>query len=286
MKRTLSLFLALLLLLVTVPPGTFTASALSFGQTGGCYWTISGHTLTITGAGAMAGYDPGDAPWYESRSSITAVNITDDVTEIGDAAFYGCSNVTSVSIGSSVAAIGSFAFSGCSGLTGVAIPTSVTSIGEEAFSGCSSLTAVAIPNNVTMIGRGAERLHPALRDRGRRQLQPVLRGGCRERRHRDLRHPRRDRLRLCALHRLSQAGEQRRLQGLHPLAGVAGDRLRERRLRRGGRRPRRGHPQLRDLRHRAVTPKEKIPPPIIGSEAGFFYRFLTSQTRWCSRCPA
>ena len=71
--------------------------------------------------------------------------ILDDVTSIGDYAFYGCSGLTSVTIPDSVTSIGSYAFYGCTGLTSVIIPDSVTSIGEDAFSGCSGLTSITIP---------------------------------------------------------------------------------------------------------------------------------------------
>ena len=78
--------------------------------------------------------------------------IPDDVTSIGDAAFYGCTGLTSVTIPNSVTSIGSYAFSGCSGLTSVNIPNSVTTIGSSAFNGCSGLTSVNIGNSVTSIG--------------------------------------------------------------------------------------------------------------------------------------
>ena len=87
-------------------------------------------------------------------SSLTSVAIPDRVTTIGNWAFDGCSSLTSVTIPDSVTTIGSSAFSGCSGLTGVTIPNSVTTIGSSAFSDCSSLTSITIPNSVTVIEWG------------------------------------------------------------------------------------------------------------------------------------
>ena len=81
--------------------------------------------------------------------------IPNDVTTIGESAFYRCSGLTSVTIPNSVTAIGGGAFSGCRGLTSVTIPNSVKSIGDYAFSGCNGLTSVTIPNSVTSIGEGA-----------------------------------------------------------------------------------------------------------------------------------
>lgn len=48
-----------------------------------------------------------------------------------------CSSLTSVNISSSVTEIGKYTFSGCRSLTSVNIPSSVTSIGERVFENCS-----------------------------------------------------------------------------------------------------------------------------------------------------
>ena len=90
-------------------------------------------------------------PWTEIKESITAVEIQDGVTSIGNVAFLNCTDLTSVTIPSSVKSIGNNAFSGCSKLTSVDVPNSVTSIGGGAFEGCSALTSVTIPGSVTSI---------------------------------------------------------------------------------------------------------------------------------------
>ena len=78
--------------------------------------------------------------------------IPEDVTKIGDYAFYYCTGLTSIIIPNGVTAIGSYAFSSCWGLTSIAIPSGATSIDNHAFSYCSSLTSIDIPNSVTSIG--------------------------------------------------------------------------------------------------------------------------------------
>ena len=79
---------------------------------------------------------------------LTAVQIGNLVTTIGNLAFYNCFQLVSVTFASisTLTSIGDNAFSDCSQLTSIAIPTSVTSIGTNAFSGCSSLTTVTIAN--------------------------------------------------------------------------------------------------------------------------------------------
>ena len=64
----------------------------------------------------------------------TSVIIPNNVTAIGNQAFYDCKHLISVTIPNSVTTIGSCAFSGCEKLSSVIIPNSVTTIEEWAFS--------------------------------------------------------------------------------------------------------------------------------------------------------
>ncbi len=86
---------------------------------------------------------------------LTSITIPNSVTSIGGGAFRYCSKLTSITIPNSVTSIGWAAFYGCYSLTSINIPNSVTIIGEEAFYGCSGLTSVTIPNSVTTIGKDA-----------------------------------------------------------------------------------------------------------------------------------
>ena len=81
--------------------------------------------------------------------------IADGITEIGNYAFYNCTNLTSITIPNSVTSIGSYAFQDCQDLTSITIGNGVTSIGTLAFAGCTSLTSITIPSSVTSIGNGA-----------------------------------------------------------------------------------------------------------------------------------
>lgn len=125
-------------------------------------WTLDDKgTLIISGSGEMDYYskcwsavrgDYIDSPWYDSRDSITKIQIEAGVTSIGNYAFSGCGALASVSLPDSITSIGYDAFSDCSGLTSVTIPDSVATIGNCAFEGCAGLTSVTISNRVTGIG--------------------------------------------------------------------------------------------------------------------------------------
>ncbi len=92
----------------------------------------------------------------EYNGSDTDVTIPSEidgksVTEIGVAAFWGCTSLKSVTIPHSVTCIGGLAFAGCTSLKSVTIPYGVTEIGDDAFDGCTSLESVTIPDSVTYI---------------------------------------------------------------------------------------------------------------------------------------
>ena len=96
----------------------------------------------------------GDWAFYRCRS-LTSITIPDSVTSIGDFAFEECISLTSVTIPDSVTLIGSYAFEECHSLISVTIGDSVTSIGKDAFFYCKSLTNITIPDSVTSIGEYA-----------------------------------------------------------------------------------------------------------------------------------
>ncbi len=95
------------------------------------------------------------------NSRVSAVLLPDTVTEIGDRAFYGCTNLSSLDLPEDLSVIGSAAF-GSSGLQRIRIPGSVRRIPRLAFSGCRKLMHVEIGEGVEFIDEYAFSGCPAL----------------------------------------------------------------------------------------------------------------------------
>ena len=81
---------------------------------------------------------------YLNGKEVKDLVIPDDVTKIGNFAFFRCSSLTSIEIPNSVTSIGEEAFYDCISLTSVSIGNSVTSIGEKAFYYCNSLKIITV----------------------------------------------------------------------------------------------------------------------------------------------
>ena len=86
----------------------------------------------VTKVGNMAFYN---------RTSLTRIVIPMSVTEIGNSAFYSCSSMTHISLPDGVTTIGYSAFVN-SGLEKFKFPSELTSIGNCSFFGCTNLKTV------------------------------------------------------------------------------------------------------------------------------------------------
>ena len=106
------------------------------GKENNVMWTLGkGGVLIISGEGSMADYSAGNgAPWRDKAEQITSVEIGENITRIGDYAFYGCGNISGqVVIPDNVVSIGKCAFSGCGKVTSLVIGEKVASISAAAF---------------------------------------------------------------------------------------------------------------------------------------------------------
>ena len=95
-------------------------------------------------------YDSNPSPVY-NNSDVKKIVIEDDVTSIGDAAFFHCRSLKSITIPDSVTSIGKDAFEACNSLSSITLSNNITSIGDAAFYDCSNLKSITIPDSVTSI---------------------------------------------------------------------------------------------------------------------------------------
>ncbi len=107
MKNRVLCALLALLLCALLP-----VSALADGSCGeNTAWTLSDvGVLTISGAGDMADFEPGDAPWYSRRGEVRRIIVEDGVTAVGSAVFSGCGLTEEISLPLSLRRIGDSAF--------------------------------------------------------------------------------------------------------------------------------------------------------------------------------
>ncbi len=80
------------------------------------------------------------------------IELPADLTEIGEKAFYYCSELKSLTLPTGLKSIGSKAFYGCIMLDSVSLPAGLERIDSEAFYACNSLTSVELPDGLSYLG--------------------------------------------------------------------------------------------------------------------------------------
>ena len=154
---------------------------------GKLHWNIDGAkklTVTVTNGTVteIPAFNSADqVPWGTSASIITAVELDNSITAIGDYAFCGFKKLTngaftatgSISevgahsfedcdaLGTSLInetglkKIGAYAFADCDGITTIDLSLSgTTDIGECAFGNCGGLTGISLPDTLQNVGTG------------------------------------------------------------------------------------------------------------------------------------
>ena len=148
MKKTMSLFLAVLLL---VPCGISLAESSPADGSRDDVFTSGDYSwiLEEDGSARIVSYN-GEEP------QITVPGELDGhpVSVISGGAFREL-YLWSVTIPEGVTAIESCAFSDCQSLQEIFLPDTLVMIGDEAFSCCTSLQEIILPDSVVSIGEGA-----------------------------------------------------------------------------------------------------------------------------------
>jgi len=100
--------------------------------------------------------------YSDENTEVKELVIPEEVTSIGNYAFYNCDGITSVTLPSSLTSIGSSAFYACDNITSVSLPATVTAIGQDALMGCDLLTTITaymlVPPTLTAQFANAEKI--------------------------------------------------------------------------------------------------------------------------------
>lgn len=86
------------------------------------------------------------------RTSLTSVNIPDNVETIEESAFSQVKKLQEVHLPDSLTSLGRYAFSSCSSLRTIKIPTKLKEIPWYTFDGCKSLQSVELHDSITGFG--------------------------------------------------------------------------------------------------------------------------------------
>lgn len=115
------------------------------------------YSLRFYGTGDMKDYSSNintSLPWYDYRPQITEAVIAGNVTNIGSRALHSASNLDKVSISNEVTYIGEYAFYNTN-ISSIVIPNSVTTIKDYAFYQNRNLSGITLGNSITSIGASA-----------------------------------------------------------------------------------------------------------------------------------
>ena len=97
-------------------------------------WTFDNTcVLKISGSGKMADYEENTVPWRKYANVISEIELSDEITHIGNNAFSFHDGLFDVELPSDLESIGSYAFMGSHNVRRYEVPKSVKHIGAYAF---------------------------------------------------------------------------------------------------------------------------------------------------------
>lgn len=163
MKKFLSLQMALLLLLgalFCVPASAASNSDGSFYyEKDGDYYSVTSVSSSLSGAITIPAEYKGlpvkkiGSYAFERNSAITEITLSDNITDIYEAAFQDCSSLKKVKGGKKLEYIDDGAFFGCKMLESIYISQTVNRIGSMAFRHCSKLKKISLNDGMKIHSR-------------------------------------------------------------------------------------------------------------------------------------
>ena len=86
--------------------------------------------------------------------TVGEARVPDGITEIGDWAFYGCSELTDIRFPDTLDRIGEGGLNACMACQRLSLPEGLTALGSLAMADCFLLETVELPGTLTQIGEG------------------------------------------------------------------------------------------------------------------------------------
>ena len=113
------------------------------------WWSLNGGSyVKETDITSPTGLDTVYAWQFWDFDQLVSVTITDEVTSIGEKAFFHCTGLTTLVIGDGVTTIGISAFQACPALTTVTIGAAVVDVANDVFLGDEAITTIFYHNNI------------------------------------------------------------------------------------------------------------------------------------------
>ncbi|MBR3835534.1 MAG: leucine-rich repeat protein [Clostridia bacterium] len=160
MKRFLSVFLCVCLVMTTLASGVVTVFAEGNKiESTEITWNFNAETgeLHFEGEGPIPDFnnysEAGAIPW--ANTAFTSIVFSEGITAIGNYAFYSCESLKEVVIPDTVTVLGNGIFNRCTALESVKLPSEVTAIGDNMFSLCLALKDVTFGAKIQSIGTKA-----------------------------------------------------------------------------------------------------------------------------------
>lgn len=126
-------------------------------------WSLETYgKLTLNGSGKMYDYNnyyTGNetVPWFNYIKHIKSVTVNENITHIGDYAFYydfGTKTITTLSLPSTLESIGNYAFYNALSIHKISFPEKLETIGNYAFQSCN-VNELVFPDSIRTIGNYA-----------------------------------------------------------------------------------------------------------------------------------
>ncbi len=151
LKKSLSIFLTLLMLVSIAPTSVITY--VNAGDT--ITWTFDGETLVVSGSGELSEAYTTTEEWKNMQDKCVNVLVEGEVKTIGKKAFKEFTALKKVNVSSSLKTVDEYAFYGCTALEEIKLPDTILTIEQYAFAECSAVKEFDFPQNLREISAWA-----------------------------------------------------------------------------------------------------------------------------------